>query len=128
MLERRKEMTMDKVKIKEFLEFCPDAADGLLDVLTDMELCTRTEPKESSIIEQEWHFVEDAGYAGGGQVYDADNNCVNFVKWKRQIAAAPDAYKALVRVRTLLGGFHALMPGTGELKSVKAVLKKAGVE
>ena len=91
---------MDKDKVKEFLEFCPEAADELLDVLTDMGLCTRTEPKKPSILEQEWHFHEDVSYCGGGQVYDADNNCVNFVKWKREIAALPDLTRAAVRLRT----------------------------
>ena len=87
---------------------------------------------ETSILEQEWHFVEDAGYAGGGQVYDAENSCVNFVKWKRQIAALPDMARALKRVWVR---WEELRPDTDwtsqhqeTMGTVWDAIKKSGIE
>lgn len=75
---------------------------------------------ESDILDQVWEYTDDPAYAGGGVVIGQKGQ-VNFNDYKREIAALPDALRALVMV------WEIYPLGFKDGAQVMDVLKKAGV-
>lgn len=100
------------------------ASNGIEASLRDA-LNEREEAKDTSILEQKWRH-DRHGDGTAGAIYDPDGNAPDLREYYDEIAAMPDAYRALVEIRDLphyTGG-----DSREARRMVDDALKKAGIE
>lgn len=106
-----------------------DMRDKLALMIDDIEdaVSRALAPDKHTILDQEWHIAND------GYMYNHDGSYIQ-LDWatlhpyKREIAAAPDAYRALKRVIRNRKERHGALPNTSENNQILDVFNKAGIE
>lgn len=92
----------------------------------------KEETRKSRILGEDWRYDDGSGGYVGKGIYRVDDDVVDPDNWEREIAALPDALRALkmVRAKTAAGDGNMRvikLCGTDDRK-IDAVFKKAGVE
>lgn len=117
---------MDKALARSIVsELHTDDKRLLLDAL--MEVVTPTKPTKPSILDEEWDYDQESD-----TVYHADGRYADFGRFKPQLAAAPDAFRAVVMVRDkgirCEGDYKNIELTLADTIQITAALKKARVE
>lgn len=136
-LTHRKDTTMEdmrKVRTVKLMEALGTVnRDRIVDYLVDEGLVERVlgKPKQPSILDEEW-WLDD----GGAIVYDhaeySSPRPIELHHFTQEIAALPDALRALVEIQLLLKDVQGTYGPLGDINSrrnaVTDALKKAGIE